>query len=69
VRSNYVVIEHPQGTKLDVRRIVILAKRKQPVCFELAKVRKVACICTNDLDHKRVPFCRDIVVKAFETGT
>src|SRR5262245_30347646 len=54
VWSNHVVIEHAQGAKLDIRRVIILAKRKQPVCFQPVKVRKVAFISTNDLDHRRL---------------
>ena len=53
VRGDDIVIEHAQGAKLDVCRIVILAERKQPVRFEPAKVRKVACIGTNDVNHGR----------------
>ena len=62
VRGDHIVIEHPQGAKLDVRRVVILAKRKQPVRFQPAKVGKVAGISTNDLDHRRLPFPRDLFV-------
>src|SRR5215831_8551199 len=51
VRGDHIVVEHAQGTKLDIRWVIILAKRKQPVCFQPAKVRKVAFISTNDLDH------------------
>src|SRR5262245_47012979 len=54
VRGDDVVIEHAQGAKLDIRRVIILAKRKQPVGLEPVKVRKVAFIGTNNVDHRRL---------------
>ena len=40
VWGDHIVIEHAQGAKLDIRRVIILAKRKQQyVCSQPKSVK------------------------------
>jgi hypothetical protein len=52
---NHIVVENPEGSELNVGRVIVIGKRKKPVSLEPPEVGKMPLVGRNDLDHVLAP--------------
>jgi hypothetical protein len=66
LRLHHVVIDHPQGAKLDIVGGVVVGERKQPIGLQPVIIRKVPLRCPNNPDH--MPFLQRVCSSSGAAG-
>jgi hypothetical protein len=52
---DHIIVENPQGSKLNIEGIIVIRKGKDPVGFEPTEVGEMTLVCRNDLNHLALP--------------